>query len=103
VVFSREGDLHRWAEISVIWMILPIMVLGLLFLGLNVGVILVLNHFIRILPRYTGRAHLGMLQAERQARGWSDRVVNPVLQLESFRASVGRIPELLRRKRNHQR
>ena len=68
VATFRDGaDVGRWAAISTIWMVIPIMIAGLVALALLLGVIYLLGLVIRMLPKYS-------IQAQRFAFRFEDGV-----------------------------
>lgn len=86
--FERGGDVGRWAAVSIIWIILPLLVAGLILLALLVGLIYLMTRVLAVLPYYTGvvqdYAHL--------VKGYivhgADITVKPILLLNGWSATV---------------
>jgi uncharacterized membrane protein len=51
--FGANGDSPRWAAISTIWLLIPVMVFGLLFLAILFGLVYLLVRALQVLPSYT--------------------------------------------------
>ena len=54
--FNSGGDVARWAAISTIWVIIPVLIGGLIVLALLVALIYGLARLLGALPQYTGIA-----------------------------------------------
>ena len=54
--FRDGGDVGRWAAISTMWILIPVILAGLIFLAIIVALIYLLAQALRYLPRYTGIA-----------------------------------------------
>lgn len=92
--FRGAVDVTRWAAISAIWIIIPIMIGGLIFLALFVGLIYLMGRALGILPRYTGLAQGYVYRARSYVIRAADLVVKPVFGvagvLERVKAFFGR-------------
>lgn len=51
--FKSDGDVGRWAAISTIWIIIPILLAGLIVLALLIGGIYLMARALGALPHYT--------------------------------------------------
>jgi uncharacterized membrane protein len=57
VITARGGgEVSRWASISTIWVLLPVLVAGLVALAVLAGLIYLLARLQRVLPTYTSLA-----------------------------------------------
>src|SRR5262245_9544474 len=54
--FRENGDVGRWAAISTIWIVIPIMVAGLILFIILGGIVYLLKYLLNIAPVYTGQA-----------------------------------------------
>jgi hypothetical protein len=92
--FSQGGDVGRWAAISTIWIVLPIMVAGIIFLAVLGGLIYLLALALGRLPYYTGIAQDYVYKARGYILRGADMVVKPIIAfdgfLENIRAFFGR-------------
>jgi len=86
--FNQGGDVARWAAISTIWIVVPIMIGLLIFLAFMVGLVYLMKKLLNVTPTYTGMAqdyvHIGAAYIRRAA----DAIVKPVLQLNGILAGI---------------
>ena len=86
--FRQNGEVGRWAAISTIWIVIPLMVAGLIFLILLSGMIYLLARLMGFLPAYTGLAqdyvNLGAIYVKR----FTEAVVQPVFWTEELSARL---------------
>jgi hypothetical protein len=83
---SGNPELTRWSNISLLSLILPAALSGVLLLSMLVLVIYVMIRLRPLVPPY---AHLARAYGEYlsvMARYWADRIVKPVLGLHSLAA-----------------
>ena len=94
--FNQGGDVARWAAISTIWIVIPIMFGLLIFLALLVGLVYLMMKLLHVTPTYTGMAqdyvHIGAGYVRRAA----DAIVKPVLQLNGILAGINAFFERMR-------
>lgn len=88
VAFGENGDAPRWAAISTIWLVIPIMIFGLLFLAILAGLIYLLARALKVIPPYTAKAQYYVNRAANKTRRFSDMATKPVLFLEGITASL---------------
>jgi len=86
--FQGSGDVGRWAAVSTIWIIIPVMIAGLVFLALLVALVYLMKRLLNITPTYTGIAQDYVYKAAGFIKRGADAVVKPVLQLEGILASI---------------
>lgn len=84
---TNTGDVSKWADASLIWLIVPLMIAALLFLGLLAGLVYVLTLGIRRLPIFTYRLQKIFSLVSRRVRKAADGAVEPVLRVQSFSAA----------------
>jgi len=98
VTFRSGGDVGRWAAISTIWIIIPIMIAGLIFLTLLISLIYLLVLALVNLPHYTSLSQDYVYLAQIYIVRAADMVVKPIMDLdgylESIKAFFGRINTL---------
>ena len=86
--FNQGGDVARWAAVSTIWIVIPIMVGMLIFLAILVGLVYLMKKLLGVTPTYTGLAqdyvHIGASYVRRAL----DAIVEPVLKLNGILASI---------------
>jgi hypothetical protein len=76
---GANGDVSRWAAISTIWLVLPIMVLTLIALAALLAGIFLITRLTGMLPTYTRRAQRIFYRVESGARGAAEMTRRPVL------------------------
>lgn len=92
--FRDNGDAGRWAAISTIWIVIPILFAGLMTLIVLGGLIYLMLRLLGILPTYTGLAQdyvqLGALYVQR----FTEAAVKPIFAVDGlvayFKAIFGR-------------
>jgi hypothetical protein len=86
--FRDHGDAPRWAAISTIWIVIPIMVASLIFLVVLAGLIYLLARLLGIAPVYTNLAQNFVRKLGIRIRLAADAAVKPVLYLDGMGASI---------------
>ena len=89
--FRDNGDVGRWAAISTIWIAIPIMVAGLIFLIILGGIVYLFKYLLNITPVYTGKAQDFVYRIAGYIRRIADAVVKPVIVLDGIGASMKRL------------
>jgi len=85
------GEARRWADISMIWLIVPVMFVTLLSLLFLAGSIYAVMRLILVLPKYSYQALGWMLLLGLQLRRLNDRLVEPFLRMQMLSASMKRL------------
>ena len=86
--FRDNGDVARWAAVSTIWIVIPIMIGMLIFLVLLGGIIYLLAKLLNIAPTYTGLAQDYVHIAEGHIKRAAEAIIKPVLQLNGILAGI---------------
>ena len=86
--FGGNGDSPRWAAISTIWLVFPVMVFSLIFLIILIGLVYLLAQTLKISPPYTAKAQYYVNRATSAVKRFSEMVTKPVLFLEGTKASL---------------
>jgi hypothetical protein len=86
--FNEGGDVGRWAAISTIWIVIPIMLAGLIVLAIIAGLIYFLALALGALPYYTGIAQDYVYKAQAYIVRAADMVVKPVLALNGYLENI---------------
>ncbi len=93
--FNQGGDVGRWAAISTIWIVIPVMIAGLLVLAILGGLIYLMALALGALPKYTGMAQDYVYIARGYIIRGADMAVKPIIAVEGFveniKAFFGRI------------
>lgn len=88
----------RWADISLIWLILPMLVVTLLFMAITGAIAYGVIKLIGALPRFTLRVQSIVALLGQRAHQISDKIVAPFIKIDSFGASVKAARQAVRRK-----
>jgi hypothetical protein len=91
VTFRDNGDVGRWAAISTIWIVMPFMVAGIIFLAIFIGLIYGMARLLQLIPPYTGYAQRIVWRAEGYVKRAADAAVKPILGLGGILATIRRI------------
>ena len=89
--FQEESEVGRWAAISTIWIVLPILAAGLLLLVVFIAVIYGMARLLALVPAYTGYAQRIVWRIEGLVKRGADGAIQPVLALEGVLASLKRL------------
>ena len=84
VTFKSDGDVGRWAAISTIWIIIPTLLAGLIFLAILIGLIYLMVRALSALPYYTGIAQDYVYKAKAYIIRGADMAVKPVIAIDGF-------------------
>jgi hypothetical protein len=83
-----EATLRRWADVSLIWVIIPALFIGLIFMIVVIGVLYAATHVVGVVPGY-GRLLQGyFLQAQAKVLQLTNALVEPLLRLRSAWAAI---------------
>jgi len=93
IVITNGGDpvgkLSTWADTSLIWLLLPVLGLGLVAVLLLGMMIYLLARLLKILPTYTAIVQHYFNMAAAWVKVMSFRVLNPVLKAKGYQAGAG--------------
>jgi hypothetical protein len=86
--FKSNGDVGRWAAISTIWIVIPILIAGLILLAILIGLIYLMARALSALPHYTGIAQDYVYMAQNYIVRGANMVVKPFIALGGFTENV---------------
>ncbi len=86
--FRDGGDVGRWAAISTIWIVVPIMIGSLIVLAIVGGLVYLMAKLLNIMPTYTGMAQDYVHIAVSYIKRGADAVVKPVFFVDGLGASI---------------
>jgi hypothetical protein len=89
--FRENGDVARWAAVSTIWIVAPVVVASLIFLLVLAGLVYLLGRLLNITPTYTGLAQDFVHKLMIRIRLAADALVKPVIFVDSIGASINRL------------
>ncbi len=93
------GDISRWSDISVIWLITPMLLLTLIISVLTAGMVYMVGKLLPVLPRYTHLLLGYFVQVSRRVESISNAAVEPFLRAHSASASMKAFQKAIRRKK----
>lgn len=82
--FRDGGDVARWAAIATMWLTLPVMFAGLVFLILLIALIYLLARLTGLIPPYSNRAQRIFHRIEGGAKRIGEMARRPVLFLQEL-------------------
>jgi uncharacterized BrkB/YihY/UPF0761 family membrane protein len=85
IIFAAHSleNLNRWASISIIWMIIPSLLIALILFVVVLGLLFGITRLLGILPSYSKIARSYFIQAETVVSHITDQAVEPILRLRS--------------------
>lgn len=86
--FGVTGDAARWAAVSTMWLLIPVLIFGLIFLAILCGLVYLMIRALKVFPTYTSSAQYYVNRAASEIKRFSDMAAKPVLFLEGFKASL---------------
>lgn len=86
--FGVNGDPARWAAISTIWLVVPVMIFGLLFFAVLGGLVYLLARGLQVLPTYTSNTQYYIQRVTGQIKRSSDMATRPVFFIEGIMARI---------------
>jgi hypothetical protein len=86
--FNDDISIRQISDTAAIWLIAPTMLFALIAVLILGGIIYLVAKLIGILPTYTGMAqhYVGLIPI--YAKKWSDKVVSPILTIESTNTRI---------------
>jgi len=84
VTFNSAGDVGRWAAISTIWIVIPILLVGLILLAILIGLIYLMARALGALPYYTGIAQNYVYIARDYIIRAADMIAKPVIAIDGY-------------------
>lgn len=86
--FGNQGDVGRWAAISTMWIVIPICIMGFVFLALVAGMIYLMGRLLGVAPNYTGEAQNFIHKLAIRIRRAADMTVRPIITLNGYGATI---------------
>jgi hypothetical protein len=85
---STGINTSQYAATSVIWIIIPLMLVALLLLGLLGGLVYLLARLLKILPGYTARVQQIFAMISSRVADITNKAADPVVSVKSFGSAV---------------
>lgn len=89
--FRDGGEVERWAAISTIWIVIPVLAAGLVVLLIFVGLVYGMAKLLAFIPPYSGYAQKMVWRIEGYVRRGADASIKPILAAEGIVATIKRL------------
>lgn len=89
--FRNGGDVQRWADVSTMWIAIPVMMFLLVIFALLGGIVYLLARLLNIAPPYTAIAQDFFYKIEGYVKRGADIAAQPFIFIDSIGASIDRI------------
>jgi len=86
--FRDGGDVSRWAAVSTIWIVIPIMIGLVIIFAILGGLVYLMAKLLNITPTYTGQLQDLVYKLAGYVKRGADAVVKPVFGFEGIKASI---------------
>ena len=86
--FRANGDVSRWAAISTIWIVIPIMIVMLVFLILLAVMIYLVAKLRKLIPPYSVQAQRFFYRIQAGTKRAAERIRKPVSLLQEIATQV---------------
>ena len=93
-------SVSKLADISLIWLIIPMLIVGLISFALIVVFIYGIVKLVQVLPIYASQVYTFVLAFGFQINRIGDKSVEPILRIQAFTASIGGLAHSIRRTGN---
>src|SRR4030065_474494 len=74
-------DVSRWADVSLIWLILPSLFIALIILAITVGLVIAISQVLKVIPRYARIIQLYFEQGKGKIGQLTNLMVEPILRI----------------------
>ncbi len=88
VTFRDNGDVARWAAISEIWLVIPVMIVGLVVLAILLAIIYLVVRLIGVIPPYSYQAQRIVYRIEGNVKRGAEMVFKPVKFVELIKSQI---------------
>ena len=88
VTMGTNAQVSQWADVATIWLVVPMLFVTLLFLVIFTALVYGMAKLLQVLPFYTKLVQDFFILARDRVASLSDKLVAPVLGIESRRASL---------------
>lgn len=91
IIFSATQpvmDVERWADVSLMWLILPSLFFALLFFFLLAGLIYAVIYIMHVIPHYTLVIQLYLEKARGKISQLANMGVEPILRISTIWAAI---------------
>ena len=94
ICLAPPGTASAWADVSLVLLLIPVMVVALLILGLSAALVYGVVRLTEVIPPFARRAQAFAFNLERRIHSLSHNLVEPIIKVSSFKAGL----QIFRRK-----
>jgi hypothetical protein len=92
-----DGELNRlWADVSIIWLVAPMLILAIIFLVILVGMIYLLYKLTIGTPHITRKIQNIFIRIEQETFRVSNSIVRPVVWIHQFQSGFNSLARIIR-------
>jgi len=91
--FRDNGDVVRWAAISTIWLVIPVMFAGLILLAILFAIIFLFAQVLGVIPPYSYQAQRYVYRIEGYVRRGTEMLVKPALLVDVIKSQIKKAAE----------
>ncbi len=85
---AEVADASQWADVSLIWLVLPVLLLGLIPLAILGALIYLVTRLLAVLPIGAFRLQKAVIEVEARVRIGTDKAADPIIRLRGARAAL---------------
>ena len=85
------SDLSRVADGSIIWMILPSLILALILLVLLIGLVYAILSVLRVFPPYAHLIQIYFERGNREVSRTTNKITEPIIRMQSISTAARRV------------
>ena len=82
-------NLSQTADTSLVWLILPVLIIGVFFGSLLLSMIYLIARLLNVLPQYTFLVQQYAALIEAKIKLWAQKGMAPIISIKSINAAVG--------------
>lgn len=82
--FRDNGEVGRWAAMSEIWLVIPLIIVGLVFLALLIAIIYLLMRLTNLIPPYSYQVQVIFHRIESGAKQINKMAHKPMLLVQTL-------------------
>jgi len=82
------GDSSLWADTSMIWLLLPLLVFAVLMFVLFSVLVFLVARVLHILPAYSSQVQYYVDLVSSKVKYWTEKSVQPIIKVRSINASI---------------
>jgi len=87
-------DVGRWADVSLMWLIMPSLFFALIILVILIGFVYAISLLLRVIPRYACTVQLFFEKGKGKISQITNLIVEPILRIHSIWAAARRATRL---------